>query len=204
MLAAGDIGVCQFIDHCYEGLSRQNCVDIHLFEQRAFVIDFAARDCFELACEFGDAFAAMRFHYADHYIFAATVAPDCFAQHVVALAYSRRVAQEKLEDTFALFRGGNFGEALFGGLGHATILRQRRLESYARIFGVRQRISPRHAFAWFGGRVNLAVRLTAFYRPRLNNPTWQVHTVRGCILNFGSFGSFGSPQPGWLCHETRH
>ena len=98
MLAAFDVGVRQFVDQSDLRLARQDGVHIHLFEQRALVFDLLARNDFQVRHQFGDAFAAVGFHHADDNVFAAAVAADGFAQHVVGLADARRVSEEEFED----------------------------------------------------------------------------------------------------------
>src|SRR5436853_5526003 len=59
----------------------------------------------------------MSFHHADDHIFAAALAADALAEHVVGFAYSRRVAEEKFEDALFFLRSGFF-QPLLRRLGH--------------------------------------------------------------------------------------
>ena len=70
----------------------------------SLVIDLLARDRFELRHELGDALSAVRFHDADHDVFAAAMPPDRLAQHAVRLADARRVAEKQLQRRLWSFR----------------------------------------------------------------------------------------------------
>ena len=48
IFAAGNIGVCQFIDQHHGGFTRDDGVYIHLFENRALVLNTAPRHGFQL------------------------------------------------------------------------------------------------------------------------------------------------------------
>jgi hypothetical protein len=48
MLAAGNIGVSEFVHQDYFGFPRQNGIHIHFFKDGSFVFDFLARDGFDL------------------------------------------------------------------------------------------------------------------------------------------------------------
>jgi len=117
VLAALDVGMREFIHQDHLGPARKNRVHVHFFKNGAFVFELAARYDLKLRCELGNAFAAVGLDHADDRVFAAAVAANGFAQHVVGLAHARRVAQEQLEHAGFLFRGRVF-QPLLGALGH--------------------------------------------------------------------------------------
>src|SRR6202521_1923479 len=98
VLAPGDIRVGQFVDQDHLRAARENGLDVHLFEDRAFVFDFPSRNRFNLCEEFFDAFAPVGFHDTDHDVFATASAAQRLAQHAKGLADTRSVAEEKLEN----------------------------------------------------------------------------------------------------------
>jgi hypothetical protein len=55
----------------------------------------------------------MRLNEADHYILAAVVPADAFAQHAVGLPNAGCIAQKKLEDAFCLLGRRRFLEPIF-------------------------------------------------------------------------------------------
>ena len=69
----------------------------------------------------------MGFDHADDDVFAALVATDGFAEHVVGFAYAGCVAEEEFEGAACFFRGDSF-EPLFGALecGHGWVARSHR------------------------------------------------------------------------------
>ena len=104
VFAAGDVGVGEFVDQDDFGMSRDDGVDVHFLEHRAFVLELFAWNGFELAEELFDAFAAVRFDDADDDVLAAAAAANGFAEHAEGLADAWRVAQEKLEDAAGFLR----------------------------------------------------------------------------------------------------
>src|SRR4029077_14595027 len=62
--AAGNVRVRKFIDEDYSGPPRQNRIDVHFFEHRAFVGDLPAGYRFELRGQFRDAFSSVRFDHS--------------------------------------------------------------------------------------------------------------------------------------------
>ncbi len=98
VLASGNIGMGQLVDQNHLRAAREDGVDVHLFEDRAFVLDFSSRNRLNLREEFFDAFAAVGFHDTDHDVFAAASAAEGLAQHAKGLADARSVTEEKLEN----------------------------------------------------------------------------------------------------------
>jgi len=94
MLAAGNIGVSEFVHQDYFGFPPENRIHIHFFEDRTLVFDFLARDGFDLRGQLFDALAAVRLHDTDDHVFAAASAAERFTQHAIGLADARSVAQE--------------------------------------------------------------------------------------------------------------
>lgn len=117
MLAPIDIRMGEFVDQDDPRLSRKNCVDVHLFEERSLVFERLPRDLLESRYKFLDTGAPVGFHYADDDVLATAMAANAFAQHVVGLADSGRIAQKDLEQAPALFRRGLL-QPLFRGLLH--------------------------------------------------------------------------------------
>ena len=74
--AARNIRVGKFVHQHDFGFSSKDGVHIHLFEDRAFVLDLLARDGFDLRGELLDALAAVGFDNADDHVFAAAPAAD--------------------------------------------------------------------------------------------------------------------------------
>src|SRR5580658_6470169 len=74
MLAAGNIGVGQFIDEDDLRLARKNGIHIHFFEDGSLVLHFSARNGFHLGRQLFDAFAAVGFDDANDHVFAAAAA----------------------------------------------------------------------------------------------------------------------------------
>src|SRR5256885_12934194 len=97
MFASGNICMSELINQNDGGLASKNCIQIHLFECSAFVFDFAARDGFELCGKLFDALAAMRFDDADDDVFAASVAPNRFAEHAVRFPNARSITKKQFE-----------------------------------------------------------------------------------------------------------
>jgi hypothetical protein len=91
VLAAGDVGVGEFVDQDDCRTARQNCVDIHLLEHGTLVFDLPARHLFHLRDQFFDALASMRFHHADDHVFAAAPPAQRLAQHAEGFTNAWRV-----------------------------------------------------------------------------------------------------------------
>src|SRR5580704_3689932 len=114
MAAAGNIGVGQFIDEDHFWFSRKDGVHIHLFEDRAFILDLFSWNGFHLRGQLFDAFAAVGLYDADDYVFAAAPAAERFAQHAVRFADAGSVAEEKFEYAARfLRRRGDFQPVLW-------------------------------------------------------------------------------------------
>ena len=124
VLAALDVRVSQLVDEHHGGMPRENGVDVHLFEGRAFVRKLLAGDHRELVGKFGGGGAAVGFDDADHHILSATVAADGFAEHAVGLADAGGIAKEEFESA-AGAGGRRFFQPLFGRLRHGAILPER-------------------------------------------------------------------------------
>ena len=107
MLAAFDVGMGEFVDQDDLRLSRENGVDVHLFEDDALVVDFLGM-FLELFGKLCSAWPAMGFDHADDDVLAALVPADCFAEHVVGLAHAGRVAEKELEGAACLLRRNLF------------------------------------------------------------------------------------------------
>ena len=118
VLAAGDVGVSKFVDEDDGGTAGDDGVDVHLFEEGAFVFDFAEWDLFELRGELDEAFAAVGFEEADDHVFAASVATNAFAEHAEGFADAGSIAEKKFEDAFGFFGGSGLLEPVFGFLRH--------------------------------------------------------------------------------------
>ena len=109
VLGSRNIRMGQFVDQNHLRLSREDGVDVHLLENRSLVFDLFPRNRFDICKEFFDALAAVRFHDPDHHVLATALAADCLAEHAEGFAYSRSIAEEKLENASRLLRGrGNF------------------------------------------------------------------------------------------------
>ncbi len=79
-------------------MARQDGVDVHFFEDRAFVFDFLPWNRLNLGEEFFDAFAAVSLHDSDHHILTTASAAERLTQHAKGLADTRGIAKEKLEN----------------------------------------------------------------------------------------------------------
>ena len=97
MLAAFDVGVRQFVHQRDAGLARENGVHVHLFEERAFILDRFARHHFQIRDQFPDRLSSVGFHDSDHHIFAASVPPDRLGEHGVGLAHAGSISKKELE-----------------------------------------------------------------------------------------------------------
>src|SRR5262249_28300984 len=118
ILAAGNVGVCEFVHEDDGGLAGEDGVEVHFLEERAFVLDFLARDGFELGDEFLDAFATVGFDDADDHVFATAVTANGFAEHGESLADAGRVTQEELEGAAGFFGRRGYREPIFGVFRH--------------------------------------------------------------------------------------
>src|SRR5215469_703017 len=104
MLAALDIRVSQLVHHRDTWLSRQNAVDIHLFEYRPLVLKFPRGYALEFSCQLRSGFAAVAFHHTDDHVLASAGAANRLAQHVVCFSDAGSISQKKLENSSRLFR----------------------------------------------------------------------------------------------------
>src|SRR5260370_7940952 len=136
MFAAGNIGMRKFVHQDDLWLSRQNRVDVHLFEHCPLVFDLLSRDGFHLRKELFDALAPVRLHDAHAHVFATAAAPQRFAQHAEGLANAGRIAQEQLEGSSRFLRRGSHFQPFFGLLGQDDLLRS-KWSACARICGCR-------------------------------------------------------------------
>ncbi len=121
MLAAGNVGVRQFIHQHDLRLAGEDGIHVHFLEQRAFVFDLLSRKSFELRDQVGEAFSAVSLDHADDDIFIAGVAANAFAQHAVSLADAGSIAEEKLEDASRLLGLRCGFEPIFGSFGHSYL-----------------------------------------------------------------------------------
>jgi hypothetical protein len=119
--AAGDVGVGEFIHKHYGWAPGENGVKVHLLERSALVIDFFARNGFELGGEFLDALPAVGFDDANNDVLAAAFAADGFAQHAVGFADPRSIAEEEFENAPGVGRGRGEFKPLFGLLGQVKL-----------------------------------------------------------------------------------
>src|SRR5450759_4775188 len=122
MFAALDIGVRQFVHQSDPRVPRENGVDVHLFEERALVLDRFARYCFQIRDQVTHRFAAVSFDYYDHHIFAAGVPADRLGQHGVGLAHAGSISEKELEQA-SLLRRRTLFQPLLGSLGHRAYCR---------------------------------------------------------------------------------
>src|SRR5208283_4642172 len=120
MLATFDVGMRQFVHQCDLRMPLKDGVHIHLFKERALVVDLLARDCLEARNQFLGRFAAVRLNYADHDVFAPALAPYGLAQHCISLPDAGRVSEKQLENS-ALFNGSGLFQPLLGSLWHAHL-----------------------------------------------------------------------------------
>ena len=79
MLAAFNIGMCEFVNQYYRGFARKNGVYVHLFEDCALVFDLTPGNGVQSRYQLYDWFASMRFDDSNGYIFSPTVAADGLA-----------------------------------------------------------------------------------------------------------------------------
>src|ERR1700757_3265384 len=121
MFSTLDIRVSQFVYKHNLGLPLQDCVQVHLIESSASVLDLPPRDCFHLRRQFSNSSPPVGLHNSDDHVFAAAMTPDSLAQHVERFSNAGRVAQEELENRLLLAWRG-FVQPLFGCLGHAYVL----------------------------------------------------------------------------------
>ena len=89
VLAALDVGVRQLVHQHDLRMARQNGVHVHLFEERAFVVDLLARHRLQARGHFLRRLAAVGLDHSDDHVFAATLAADGLAQHGIGLADAR-------------------------------------------------------------------------------------------------------------------
>src|SRR5271165_2752300 len=153
MLAAFDVGVRQFVHQCDLRMPLKDGVHIHLFKERALVVDLLARNRLQPRNQFLGRFAAVCLDYADHDVFAATLAADGLAQHCISLADARRISQKQLENATLLHRSGLF-QPLLGGLLHAHLFCGSGVEKSIRY---NHGVNPRQPEALQHGRHSSAV-----------------------------------------------
>ena len=101
---------------------RQNGINIHFLEHRAFVIEFFSRKSFEFRGQLLDRLAPVGLHYANHHIFTTAVAAKGFAQHVVSLSNPGRVPEKQFEHATFIF-GQCLFQPLLRTLGHRAYCR---------------------------------------------------------------------------------
>ena len=161
MLAAGNIGVGQFVDQDDVRLPGDDGVDIHFFEDGSFVFDDFARDGFDLRGKFFDSLAAVGFHDADDDVFAATPAAQRFAEHAVRFAHARGVAEKKLEYATRFLRRRSDFQPVLGLLWQGVTFSVSK-RAYDRIAACRDCLRGRV----FGFAVSLAIVavITVFFR----------------------------------------
>ncbi len=95
--AAFHICVRKFVDQGNLWMARQNCVDVHLMEDRAAVLDVLAGHLLKFSTRLCRTGPAMRFHDADDYILTALCAAKAFAQHAVGFADTGRIPEKDFE-----------------------------------------------------------------------------------------------------------
>src|SRR5579864_3901264 len=116
----------QFVHDNHGWLARQDCVYVHLVENRSLVFEFARRNSIKLGSQFRGSLASVTLNHSRDHVLAATGSANGFAQHVVRLANARSIAEKKLEDASRLF-WGDFVEPLLWCLSHRSYcLSQRR------------------------------------------------------------------------------
>ena len=117
VLASINVGVCEFVHERDLGFALDDGVDVHLLEQRAFVVQLAARHMIEAGGEFGDALASVGLDDSDDHVLSTATSADSLAEHVVRLSNTWGVAEKQLEDCLLLF-GSRLLEPLLWGLSH--------------------------------------------------------------------------------------
>src|SRR5262249_32923200 len=105
--AAWNVGVSEFVNESDGWLPGQDGVHVHLFEDGAFVFDFAPGNGLKLRTQFFNSFAAVGFDDPDDNVFAARVPANRFTEHAKGLANAGRVAEKKLEAAPRFLGGGN-------------------------------------------------------------------------------------------------
>src|ERR1700732_584259 len=153
--AAGNVRMRKLVHKDHPRTSRQNCIDVHFLEDRAFVVDLPAGYRFELRGQFRDAFSSVRFDHSDYHVFAAAMPPNRFAQHAVRFPDAGRVAEEELQSAFRFFAGLRILQPLFGGFRHgrlfyfpgawkATVEWRRARDFFQSPHSIRGRLRHRH------------------------------------------------------------
>ena len=87
----------QFVDQCDARLPRQECVEIHLFEHDAAILDLPSRHSLQVADLLLGFRPAVRFDVADDDVDALPLQAVGFLQHFVGLADAGREAEIDLE-----------------------------------------------------------------------------------------------------------
>jgi hypothetical protein len=114
VFAAGNISVRELVDQNDGGFAGEDRVEVHLFEGCALVIDFTARDRFELGSEFFNGLAPVGFDDANDDVFAAGMAANGFAEHPKSFSDARSVAKKQFKTALGLFGGGGDCKPVFG------------------------------------------------------------------------------------------
>ena len=117
MLTSVDVRVRQFIYQRDGRITPQDRVNVHFLEFSPFVLKRDSWNDFETRCELLRRFPAVALNDSNNNIFAATGAPDRFAQHRVGFPHTGGVAEEQLEDAPVFFRS-HFLQPLFWCLRH--------------------------------------------------------------------------------------
>src|SRR6185503_9250245 len=94
ILGPFDIGMSQFVDQDNGWLASQNAIEVHLLENRAFILHFLARQGFQLLRELKNPLSPVGLYDSDDDVLAPAFAANGFAQHVVSLADTRRVTEK--------------------------------------------------------------------------------------------------------------
>ena len=117
VLAAVDISVGELVHQRYLRLAREDGVHIHFLKDRAFVLELAAWDNFQLLRQLGCDLAAVRLDHSDYDVLSAPLPANGFAQHVVRLSHSGSIAEDQFEHSRAFLRRSLF-QPLLGSLWH--------------------------------------------------------------------------------------
>ena len=108
VFAAFNVGMSELVDQDDLRPTRQNAVEVHLFEDDTLVFNLLPRNFFELVCKFGSARPAVGLDDSNYDIFSALMTANRLAQHVVCLAHPGSVAEKKLEGAAGLLRRNLF------------------------------------------------------------------------------------------------
>ena len=123
MLTAFNIRVSELIDQSNARFAGEENINVHLFKLRAFVINLFARHHFQTGNQFSDSFSSMRFHNADHNIFAASMAANSLRQHRMSLADAGSIAKKELKNSHLPLRGRTLFQPLIWSFWHRDYCR---------------------------------------------------------------------------------